>query len=399
MVTRAWWLEVHCPNNPLYLRRHPASHSKMVGIINRPKGVDDAYAVAYFNSQRTPFLDIEPHYGRKAIAIIQLVIRSREDHPHSRGEHFATVSSAEVNGGSIPLRPENIETQRLIALHSLSKSESSDHSAASTSFQWYCVLGHIFTRYCRKVPTMTATHSTNKLVTTDTSTPTATSTPAPIATTHPPRNTRRTRHSSHPHHPGSNTRADLLAAASTLIADGGFSATTPRNIAELTGLASGAVTREFGTHGELLAATFQRIAAYELAVVSHASYMRKGTSADQLVTLIEAFTSRALRGMRTAEALLFEPVCARVNQERLTYRRQYHSLINGIITKGIASGEFPTQHSATSARAVTGAVMESFLGRLSPIGRTPTNTKGEEDAALFTQNVTELVLRLVSSHR
>lgn len=240
---------------------------------------------------------------------------------------------------------------------------------------------------------MTTAHSTSKLTTT--TTPNSNTTTAPLATTHPPRNSRQTRHSSHPHHPGSDTRTELLTAARSLIADGGFSATTPRNIAELTGLATGAVAREFGTHDDLLAATFQRIAAYELAVVSHAPHMCKGTSADQLVALIEAFTSRALRGMRTAEALLFEPVCARVNQERLTYRRQYHSLINGIITKGIASGEFPTQHSATSARAVTGTVMESFLGQLG----TSTNTKGEEDAVLFTYHVTELVLRLIGVHR
>ncbi len=74
-------------------------------------------------------------------------------------------------------------------------------------------------------------------------------------------------------------------------------------------MASGAVERQFGSHDDLLAA------------------------------LVGAFATRALHGRHTAEALLFEPVGARVNRERLTCRRQYHALIVGIIADGVVSGD------------------------------------------------------------
>ena len=157
--------------------------------------------------------------------------------------------------------------------------------------------------------------------------------PAPFTTTRPAVSlptSRTARRSSRAHHPDRDSRTAILDAASSLIADGGFVAATTRNIAELTGMASGAVERQFGSHDDLLAAVFQRLAATELAAVDHASRIHGSTATERLTALVGAFATRALHGRHTAEALLFEPVGARVNQERLTCRRQYHALIVGI---------------------------------------------------------------------
>lgn len=188
--------------------------------------------------------------------------------------------------------------------------------------------------------------------------------PAPFTTTRPAVSlptSRTARRSSRAHHPDRDSRTAILDAASSLIADGGFVAATTRNIAELTGMASGAVERQFGSHDDLLAAVFQRLAA-----VDHASRIHGSTATERLTALVGAFATRALHGRHTAEALLFEPVGARVNQERLTCRRQYHALIVGIIADGVGSGELPARNPTTSARAVTGTVVESLLGHLSP---------------------------------
>ncbi|WP_313504555.1 TetR/AcrR family transcriptional regulator [Corynebacterium variabile] len=193
--------------------------------------------------------------------------------------------------------------------------------------------------------------------------------PAPFTSTRPAVSlptSRTARRSSRAHHPNRDSRTDILDAASSLIADGGFVAATTRDIAELTGMASGAVERQFGSQDDLLAAVFQRLAATELAAVDHASRTHGSTATGRLTALVGAFATRAPHGRHTAEALLFEPVGARVNQERLTCRRQYHALIVGIIADGVGSGELPTRNPTTSARAVTGTVVESLLGHLSP---------------------------------
>ncbi|WP_312801367.1 hypothetical protein [Corynebacterium variabile] len=43
----------------------------------------------------------------------------------------------------------------------------------------------------------------------------------------------------------------------------------------------------------------------------------------------------------------------------------------GIIADGVGSGELPTRNPTTSARAVTGTVVESLLGHLSPRSPSP----------------------------
>ncbi|WP_297006373.1 TetR/AcrR family transcriptional regulator [uncultured Corynebacterium sp.] len=236
--------------------------------------------------------------------------------------------------------------------------------------------------------------------------------PAPFTTTRPAvspagtRTTRATRRSARAHHPGRDARTAVVDAASSLVSDGGFAAATTRNIAELTGLASGAVERQFSTHDDLLAAVFQRLAAAELAAVDHASRTRRTTARDRLTALVDTFATRALHGRHTAEALLFEPVGARVNQERLTCRRQYHSLIVGVIADGVSTGELPAQDPGTSARAVTGAVVETLLGRLSPAVPCGTgngdnggngDSRGGRSATPLIDEVTALVLRLVGA--
>lgn len=199
---------------------------------------------------------------------------------------------------------------------------------------------------------------------------TATLAATPFATTRPLRTTRSTRHSSAAHHPDFDKQDRILRAAADLVADGGFTAVTARNIAELTGLASGAVNAEVGDTGLLRAGLFHHLAGQEFAAVQEgASDDGHGTprsAADRLTAVVAAFTRRALGGGQLTRAMLFEPAGPLVEHERLTYRRRYHGLVSTIINEGVHTGELPPQCAELSARAVIGAVTESLLGRRSP---------------------------------
>ncbi|WP_417289435.1 hypothetical protein [Corynebacterium variabile] len=69
----------------------------------------------------------------------------------------------------------------------------------------------------------------------------------------------------------------------------------------------------------------------------------------------------------------------------------------GIIADGVGSGELPTRNPTTSARAVTGTVVESLLGHLSPHGPRLRRRPGRERRHPLIDEVTELVLRLVGA--
>ncbi|WP_313006772.1 TetR/AcrR family transcriptional regulator [Corynebacterium variabile] len=181
-----------------------------------------------------------------------------------------------------------------------------------------------------------------------------------------------------PYRPTENTRAraerrraDILDAATVLVATGGFGAATVRAIADTSGIATGTVYRYFGNREELLAEIFRGLADREYRAVEHAVQAADSTVAARLTALLTTFSRRALTGPRTAEALLFEPVNALVEGERLIFRRRYHELLVGVIAAGISAGEIPAQDAATSARAVIGANAEALMGRLSSRPDTP----------------------------
>ncbi|WP_371799950.1 TetR/AcrR family transcriptional regulator [Streptomyces sp. NBC_01707] len=162
-------------------------------------------------------------------------------------------------------------------------------------------------------------------------------------------------------------RQRLLDAARQLLAEGGYAAASISALAERAQVATGSVYNHFASKQELLAAVFRHVAGHELTAVQEAVGAKCG-AAEQLRALVEVFAFRALRTPRTAWALLAEPVDPLVEAERLTYRRGYHALAETVITAGIESGELPVQNARLSAAAVIGAISESLLGPLSPVG-------------------------------
>jgi hypothetical protein len=83
---------------------------------------------------------------------------------------------------------------------------------------------------------------------------------------------------------------------------------------------------------------------------------------------VATFARRALRKRRLAWALIYEPVDPAVDAERLIYRREHCRRMAKLLRQGIAAGEIPPQNVELSAAAIVGAIAESMVGPLSPIG-------------------------------
>lgn len=160
-------------------------------------------------------------------------------------------------------------------------------------------------------------------------------------------------------------REAILRAGRERIAAGGYAAAQIQAVAEDAGVATGTVYRYFDSKADLCAEVFRTVVRHEVDAVDAAAHGR-GAPPERLRTVIETFTSRALRSPRLAYALLAEPVDPLVEAERLLFRHTYARLIRDVVADGIASGDFAPQDPDLSAAALVGALNETLVGPLSP---------------------------------
>lgn len=156
-----------------------------------------------------------------------------------------------------------------------------------------------------------------------------------------------------------------MTAARGLLEEGGYAAASVQAIADRAGLSAGALYRHFASKAELFVEVFRDEAKRDLAAVDEAAVA--GTCLERLEAAITAHATSALRHRRLAWALLYEPVDALVDAERLVYRRTYCRHMAGLLRQAVAAGEIPAQDVDLSAAALVGAVAESLVGPLSPV--------------------------------
>ena len=145
-----------------------------------------------------------------------------------------------------------------------------------------------------------------------------------------------------------STRERLLAAAQTLIEEGGYSAASVMAIAERAGVAAGTLYRHFASKEELFVEVFRSVCAREeRAMRAAADGMGDDASAaDRLEHVLATFARRALSNPRLAWALIAEPVDPLVDAERLAYRSRYATLIAEGLAAGIAPESCPSRMSS-----------------------------------------------------
>jgi len=163
-----------------------------------------------------------------------------------------------------------------------------------------------------------------------------------------------------------STRERLVKAAGALLEEGGYAAASVQAIADRIGVSAGALYRHFPSKAELVVEVFRDAARRDLKAIDGAASV--GSCIERLEAAVAAHARRALHRRRFSWALLYEPVDPLVDEERLVYRRTYCRHMAGLLRQGIAAGEIPEQDVELTAAAVVGAIAESLVGPLSPVG-------------------------------
>ncbi|GGB56649.1 AcrR family transcriptional regulator [Tistrella bauzanensis] len=165
------------------------------------------------------------------------------------------------------------------------------------------------------------------------------------------------------------TREDIVTAALTLVAGGGYAAASMPAIAAQAQVSTGLLYRYFPSKADLFEEVFRRASQREIDACTRAAAL-PGAARDRLAAVVETFARRALKGPKLAWALLAEPVDPAIEAERLRYRPPYRDIFAGIIRDGIAAGEVMPQDADILASAIVGAIAEAMAGPLT----TPTAT-------------------------
>jgi AcrR family transcriptional regulator len=176
------------------------------------------------------------------------------------------------------------------------------------------------------------------------------------------------------------TRARLLAAAGSVIEEGGYGAASVLAIAQRAGVASGTLYRHFTSKEDLFVEVFRLVCTgEERAMRAAADAMAPAaTEVDRLEQVLVTFARRALRRPRLSWALIAEPVDPRVDAERIAYRARYTAFVAGALGAAIDGGEIPPLEVAFTAAAIVGGCGEALVGPLAPNADGP----GDDEAVV-----------------
>lgn len=194
-------------------------------------------------------------------------------------------------------------------------------------------------------------------------------------------------------------RGDLLRAATEIVREIGFVGASVKAITSRAGVSTGLLYSYANNSDELLCEVFRDYAGVELAAVDTAVKkvtMAGGSAVLRLITLVDTFAERALRGRSLARALLVEPVSRAIEIERHTYRRSYADMMTDIVAFGVCTAEFAPQDPSVTAAGLIGAISEAMAGPLSPLSATPDTPDTEYDERVVTL-IRELCLRAVGA--
>jgi AcrR family transcriptional regulator len=159
-------------------------------------------------------------------------------------------------------------------------------------------------------------------------------------------------------------RQHIIAVARQIVAASGFRQAQVAAIATAAGVSTGTVYRHFPSKADLLVAVYRHVAQREVEVAAGIA-LSGGSARVRLGAAIRAFAQRAIRGRRTAFAMLVEPVDPEVLAERSRYHLHFARVFESILVDGMRAGEFPEQDLQTAAACIVGALSYSLAMPLS----------------------------------
>jgi AcrR family transcriptional regulator len=163
-----------------------------------------------------------------------------------------------------------------------------------------------------------------------------------------------------------DTRTRLLRAGIEVLEAGGYASASVAAIAGRAEVATGTLYRHFPSKADLFVELFRTIGDAELAAIQHAAATTR-SAADELDAAIATFAGRALSRPRLAWALVYEPLDAAVDAERVRYRRSYARHMARFVRERVDCGELPDQDPDTTAAALIGGIVEALISPLSPV--------------------------------
>ncbi|MEU3610155.1 TetR/AcrR family transcriptional regulator [Streptomyces sp. NPDC035033] len=158
-------------------------------------------------------------------------------------------------------------------------------------------------------------------------------------------------------------REHLIACATSVVAEVGWSQASVTAVADAAGIAAGSVYQHFPSKAALAVEVFRRAAGREVEVLGEV-LAAPGDPVERLSRGVEVFARRALENRGLAHALLAAPAEPAVGAERLEFRRRYRALFATVVREGIAEGALPEQNGEITAAALTGAVGEVLVDPL-----------------------------------
>jgi AcrR family transcriptional regulator len=164
-----------------------------------------------------------------------------------------------------------------------------------------------------------------------------------------------------------DNRKRILAAARTLVGEGGWPEAQVTNVAALAGVATGTVYRYFPSKAELFVEVLSAVSQREVDVLDAIANGAE-PAPQRLHAAVTAFVKRAMRNRRLAYALIAEPCDPEIDRARLSYRHAISKQIMRIVRAGQESGVFRADVDAgIAATVIVGGFMEGLVGPLSPL--------------------------------
>lgn len=168
-----------------------------------------------------------------------------------------------------------------------------------------------------------------------------------------------------------DSRRRILEAARVVVAEQGYAAAQVAVVASVADVATGSVYRHFPSKASLFTEMLRAVCDRELAVVQAIAAERERPALDRISDAVATFADRALRGEGLAYAVIVEPMDPGVDEVRLAARGRLAAVFAGLISEGVAAGEFGPQHAELRGAAIVGALLEALVAPLARRAEAP----------------------------
>ena len=197
-----------------------------------------------------------------------------------------------------------------------------------------------------------------------------------------------------------DNRMRILAAARSLVSEGGWGEAQISNVASSADVATGSVYRYFPSKADLFVEVLSVVSQREVDVLQAIADSDEPPY-QSLHAAVSTFVERAMRNRRLAYALIAEPCEKEIDTARLTYRSAISKQIMRIVREGQSSGAFRVDiDPSIAATVIVGGFMESLIGPLSPLNAdfSGPGTGGLEAVHALAQQIADVCCSAVAAH-